>query len=291
MFDWNDARYFLAAARTGSSAHAAALLNVNQSTVSRRIVAMETALNTALFNRTARGLTLREEAETALSLAEDMERAALEMVRRLDSRRNRLEGVVRLTMVEEVAAMWIAPALPEFRRRWPGVRLELLTGNRTFDLARGEADVSLRMMRPREGALFARKIGEYGFAIYGSKAYLEGVDPERLHQWDTLDWVVTDDGSLKLPEPGWLQRSAKKISPVLKCNSLKTLMAAVSAGLGVAMAPKAVARQHPNLERLPIDTRDVRGELWLAVPEELRGQARIQAVLDFLVEAANRSPH
>jgi len=286
--DWDDWRYFLTAARTGGAANAAEVLGVNQSTVSRRIGSLEETLGMRLFRRSSRGLTLREEGEALVPLAEEMERAALAMRGMADRRRDRVEGVVRLTTVEELASMVIVPFLAAFRQREPGIQLELLTDYRALDLAAGEADIALRLGRPTDEALYARKLGEFGFGVYAAESYLAGMSAAQLRDLRGLDWVVEHEGSPNMPDSRWLAKNLPDLEPVLRCNRLETIIAAVLAGLGVALLPKAMARGRPGLARLPVDTSEVRGELWLAIPEALREQARIQAVTAFVVESVYR---
>ena len=288
MFDWNDLRFFIAVARTGSGSRAAEQLNVNQSTVSRRIAALEDRLGIRLFERSAHGLSPSPEAVHLQARAEEIERIALEIERETAARRDAPEGVVRVATVEEIAATLIAPALPEFRRQWPGIKIDLLTGVRVLDLVRGEADVSLRLIRPTQTELFAKKVGEFGYGVYAASTYLQNLSPDRIDQITALDWMVLEDSLSISPEGPWLKRHLVGVKPILKCTSIKTLIAAVQAGMGVALLPRPSAYFYPGLERLPIDTREARTEIWLVVHQDAKRRTIVQAVMDFLIQVINK---
>jgi len=283
MFAWDDMRVFLMVARTLSTARAAERLKVNQSTVSRRIAALEEALGMALFERGPRGIQLKSAAERLMGLAEEMEATAFAVEREISGRSNQPEGKVRVTTIEDLASVLIAPELPAFRRRWPNIDLVLLTTPVTLDLSRGEADVSLRLARPTQSDLHARKVGGFGYGVFASDDYIASVEPDRLAQMPALDWIVLEDVTHPVPESRWLREKLPGMKPVLSCNGIKTQIAAVQAGLGVAVVPRPYAYFHPGLRRLPIDTQGLYRELWLVVHSALRHSAPVQAVMDFLL--------
>ncbi len=288
MFDWNDMRYFLAVVRTGSASGAAMSLKVNQSTVSRRIAALEQDLGDSLFNRTSNGHLLRTEMAWLLPLAEAMEDAAKTTVRELANRKAGVEGVVKVATVEEMATMLIAPELPVFFKQWPGIKIELLTGTRIVDLLKKEADVSLRLARPTQEGLYARKVGGFGYAAFAGQSYYEQITEQQLTQIETLDWMVLDSKTPNMPDVLWFDKHLPNVTPILRCTSPKTLIAAVQAGMGVAILPKPSAYLHPGLKRLPVDTRSASQEVWLAIRETMRDSPVIQAVMEFLIMAINK---
>ena len=288
MFAWDDLRYFLAVARTGNCSRAAARLRVNQSTVSRRIAALEKELNASLFERIPKGLVLRPDGERLFREAEAMEELALQVTRSFTGRSHQPEGTVRVATIEEIATLFLVPALPEFHKRWPGIKIRLVTGTKTLNLAKGEADVSLRLARPTHGDLHARKVGGFGYGVYAARTYLATLDEERLGDLGSLDWILVEDHHPSQLESRWLKRHLPNIDPILKCNGLKTQMAAVSAGLGVSLLPRPMSKLDPELIRLPVDTGEIRRDIWLVVHRDLRKAAMIQAVMDFLASAINR---
>lgn len=287
-YQWDDLRVFLAIARSGNTSRAARILNVNQSTVSRRLQALEDALQLVLFSRTATGLTLSADGERLLRLALKVEEAALAIDRELTGTRDALEGVVRVTTVEEIASMIIAPNLKSFRERWPRIQLKLITSNRNLDLSRGEADVALRMARPTQGDLVARKVGGFGYGVFTTQAYLDGLESERVGKPELLDWVVLDPGVVPWPDALWFDREMPGVVPVLRATSFKTLLASVQAGLGVALLPRPYRYMYPELVLLPIATGPLHNEIWLTVHKDLRKVKAIEAVMTFLEETMRK---
>ena len=167
MLDWNDLRYFLAVARTGSTLAASRTLKVAQATVSRRITALEDALGTTLFVRSASGYQLSVRGRAMLTSAEAVERSIENMVNSVEAEGRRLSGSVRLTTVESAANVWIMPALAAFRAQHPDVTAEVIVDDRTLDIARGEADIAIRFGNPpQDDSLFIRRIVEMHESVY-----------------------------------------------------------------------------------------------------------------------------
>ncbi len=288
LYQWDDLRVFLAIARCGNASRAAGVLNVNQSTVSRRLQALEDALELKLFSRAPTGFVLSADGERLLRLALKVEEATLAIERELTGNRDTLEGVVRVTTVEEIASMIIAPNLKSFRERWPRIQLKLITSNRTLDLARGEADVALRMARPTQGDLVARKVGGFGYGVFATQAYLDGLESERVGKPELLDWVVLDPAVVTWPDALWFDRELPGVVPVLRATSFKTLLAAVQAGFGVALLPRPFRYMYSGLVLLPISTGPLHNEIWLVVHKDLRKVKAIEAVMTFLEEAMRK---
>ena len=161
MFDWNDLRFFLAVARTGSTLAASKSLNVAQATVSRRITMLEEGLGTALFLRSPSGYTLSVRGAAMLPHAEAVQREVEALQISVAAEGRRLSGTVRLTTVESAANMWLMPAIASFRAKHPAVMAEIIVDDRALDIARGEADIAIRFGNPpQDDSLVIRRIVE-----------------------------------------------------------------------------------------------------------------------------------
>ena len=172
MFDWNDLRAFLAVARHGSAAAAAPELKVNQTTVVRRLEALEVALGVQLIERSPTGSRLTWAGTRLLAQAERVSVEADGVVRLAQALTRELSGVLRLTSVDLVANNLVIPALTEFRALHPGVTVELITGRELLDIARGEADVAIRSATSLEDSdLVSRKLLDVPFGVVCSRAY------------------------------------------------------------------------------------------------------------------------
>jgi DNA-binding transcriptional LysR family regulator len=278
---WDDLRFLLAAVRDGSFAAAARRLRVDPATVGRRLRALQLAVGAPLLERSPGRLSLTAAGERALRAAEQMDAAALHLERVVDAGLPAVEGVLRIGATEGLADRVVAPRLPELLARHPALHLELVTSNEAANLSRREADVAVRLFRPAEPALAARRAGLLAFGLYASAGYLgrrgRPAGP-RLEGHDLLGYepgLATRSGAL-----GWADELGGRV--VLRATSAGALLAAAAAGAGIGLLPCFLADREPDLARvLPaLRTR----ELWLVVHGDLRRTARARAGLDFLAQ-------
>lgn len=293
MFEWSDARQFLAVQRNGSLTAAARELKVNQSTVSRRIAVLEAMLGARLFDRTPDGLTLTPVGERVYEAARRMEEAALAVERTASGEDAKVEGPVRLATSEAFAVGFLFDHLAELRQRYPSLTVEVSVGQPSVDLARREADVALRF-RPRGTApaqpnLVARRLGGMAFAAFASRAYLaKRGAPRRANNLAGHDVVAYDEDLPPIPGSAWLRDASQGVAGVTRCTSVLALAAAARGGLGVTVVPCFLGLRRPALVRLaPPSTVDF-ADIWLVVHPDLRGNARVRAVMDWLAEAVAR---
>jgi DNA-binding transcriptional LysR family regulator len=174
MFAWDDLRYFLAFARTGSMLAAAKLLGVNQSTVQRRLAELEQRLGCRLVMRHLTGYRLTELGEALRPSAEHVEAAVTAFQRDLASRDQAVAGTVRLTTGSVLADRLRRTSLIEaFHARYSGLRLELVTSDRFLDLSKGDADLAIRAGDPQDNTLAGRKIADAPWAVFASRSYVD----------------------------------------------------------------------------------------------------------------------
>jgi len=281
MERWDDLRIFLAAFREGSCAAAGTRLGVNQSTISRRISALESALGVRLFDRTPEGLVPTAAAEEIVPRAELFEVTAAELIDAVEGLDTSLGGVVRIASPFLIASELLAPALPAFVQGRPGLRVELIAGDALVDLTRREADLALRFVRPDRGDIVVRRVGTLRFGVFGTKSYLDahrGKPPEEL-AW--LDWESTQ---AHLPDAAWLRAELPGVEPVLRTNSLGVRLRATCAGLGVAVFARSLAALHPELREVKGLSAIPEVPVWLVGHRALRNLPRIKAVWAFLEE-------
>ncbi len=286
MFDWNDVRYFIAVAQTGSTLAAARQIGVSQTTAARRISALEDALGVQLFDRVPTGYRLTEPGSALLPRALELQREATSLEEAAAAATRQVSGVVRLTIGEIYASTLLAPMLGDFHEAFPGIRLQLETTDALRDLAAGAADVALRScVRPEGSGLVGRRIASDDWGIYCSAGYAERRGrPARRR--DLADHVLIGGG-----EPGvrkyyweWLERHGLSEHVVVEHDSSVGMLSAVRAGLGIAALPCLVADLEPDLVRcLPPMAEGERG-LWLLTHERVRHDPRVRATLDFIAE-------
>jgi DNA-binding transcriptional LysR family regulator len=284
--EWDDYRYFLAVAKAGSLSGAARLMCVDQSTVGRRLAALEAQVGTRLFDHTPEGYVLTAAGESVRAEVDRLEEGFLAVERRLAGGDARLEGVVRLAITEVFANAFLIPHLLELRSQHPGLSLELLTGNSPIDLARREADLAVRLgMAPKQPNLVVRQIGVAAFGLYALPDYLARHGRPRLHDGLNGHQVVGYGGDLSsVPLARFVDERAQKATIVLRANGVASVFEAVSVGLGIGALPcilgaRGLKRIGPVGGIIPILS---------VVHQDLLRNGRIRAVLRFLSEVIKR---
>jgi DNA-binding transcriptional LysR family regulator len=278
--EWSDLRYVLTVARAGTLAAAARRLGVNQTTVARRLAAAERALGARLFERRDGVRHPTRAGEAAIAQAARVEQEFLALERGVAGADAAPAGTVRVTAVPILANRLLIPALPGLLRRYPQLRIELVAESRNLSLTRREADIALRLARPEAGTALVRRIGRLDYAVYG---------PRR--RAGDLAWITYEEGSSHLPQARFIAAQGEETAP-LAVNDAEGLVEAVRAGLGKSLVPCFVGDRTPGLRRLGRGVAFSR-DIWLLVHRDLRAQARIAAVIDWLIElmpAAQQTP-
>ncbi len=271
--NWSDAKYVLAAARAGSLNGAAKVLDVNATTVARRLEAFEKALGSRLFERIDGRLVLTAAGEIALRHLSDAERALRELDA-LGSIDHALpSGTVRVSTVGTLLGCYLMPRLVEFMHAWPAVRLELIADTAHADLLGREVDLALRMVRPETGSLAVKRLSQIAFATYCAKQEFETLREKSIDEWP---WIGYEKRFEHLPEAHWRREHAPTARLVLCTTVGATTLNAVQAGLGVAMLPCYAAEAAGDLVRLtaPVPLR----ELWLVAEPNGRRLPAVNAV-------------
>ena len=271
----------LAVSRSGGIGGAAGALGVNQSTVFRRLNALEESLGVRLFERLPGGYRATHAGQDMVGAAERMEEEVLSLARSLTGRDERLCGHLRVTASESLAHRPLVRHLAAFRAEHPGITLEVIVENRTLALSRRESDVALRATRPAEGDLYGRKLADVAWTVYGAPAYLERAGrpaaPEDLADHALIGW---DAGSPVLKAAEWLRGLAPEAAVVYRANSTLNQTAACAAGLGLAVLPCFLGDLQPGLERVLPPIPALTRELWLVTHQDLKRTARVRAFLE-----------
>ncbi len=288
--DWGDLRYFLAVARDGSTLAAGRRLRVSQTTVARRITALEAALDVRLFDRRASGYALTPVGDALLANAQRVESEAQALIDKAAATGRESGGVVRLTVIEIYAVTVLTPILLELRDAHPEIHIELDTGHEIRDLADGAADISLRTaVQPAGAGLIGRRLRDDTWSIYCSRDYAEQ-HGRPSNRRDFADHRFIGGGGYGVEEVygAWLRAHKLEHAVALHHDSITGLLAAVRGGAGVAGLPCLVADADEDLLRCLPPAKTDRG-LWLLTHERLRHVPRIRTVLDFLAARLGRA--
>jgi DNA-binding transcriptional LysR family regulator len=278
IMDWEDLRYFLALAQTGSLSGAARALRVNHATVSRRVAALEERLQVRLVERLPRSCRLTEMGVQVYEHALGIEEHAFAIERAVHARRAPLTGTVMLSAAPVLVDNFLAQRLGIFCERYPGIRLSLSAEAQNVSLSRREADVAVRMERPQEQSNVVRKLGTMGFALYASRDYVH------LHKPVAWEFIVYGPQYEDMPQQRWLRRLAGSRNIVCEVGDITGQHAAARAGVGVAGLPSFLGDADEQLLRLPHDGESFGRELWLIVHQDLKRSQSVRAVMDFVIE-------
>lgn len=283
--EWSALRDVVAVAETGSLSAAARQLGTSQPTIGRRIEQLEKELNTLLFNRTSKGLILTPVGEQILSNALNMAESASSIERIASGADQRLEGVVRMTMTDQMGNYWLPTKMPEFHARFPGLRVEVVVENRNLDLFKREADIAVRFSRPQQLDLVVRKSINYLYGLYASTAYLEKHGRPRTlkdlknHSFISYDVTIFNNAALKR-----LEEMIGEKNILQRYTSNSGIISALKQDLGLSAVGCYFADKEPALERLMPERFDYGFNAWVVTHVDLFKSARIKAVFDFLVE-------
>ncbi|KRA83689.1 LysR family transcriptional regulator [Altererythrobacter sp. Root672] len=278
-FDWDKVRVFLALIHEGTLSGAARSLRIVPSSVSRNIEDLEHALGSHLFYRTPRGYLPTDAGRALVENAEAAERAMFAFTARGSGHGSSVTGTVRLATAENFATRLILPNVATLLARHPELRLEVVTDVRTVQLSRREADIALRLVRPRSGSYLVSKVAEMESAIFAASDYLlEGPIIDRLVCWDERD--------ADLAAAQWLRKMRPKGKAAVTTTSLASQLAAVKGGAGLGVLPLFMA---DGLNKVSDEI--LRQPVWLVRHSDTHRSAPIIAVMQFIRECLGRTSH
>jgi DNA-binding transcriptional LysR family regulator len=281
--DWDDLRYFLAVYRSGSTSGAARALSVQHTTVGRRLAALEDRLGASLFTRTPSGLIPTTAAAEILPLAESAERSMRDIERAVAGRDGRLEGVVRLTTSDAFSGFFVR-RLTALHAEHPGLVVEILSANRTFDLTRGEADLAVRMVPTTQPDLICRQVATVGWSLFASESYISRRGPlASAAELGGHELIGYDESLAGTPGARWLAEHARAARIVMRGNSIGAVINAAIVGIGIALVPCYLVAGEPTIRRL-VPGLLLEREVWLVFHPDAGRIARVRRVIDFVTE-------
>jgi DNA-binding transcriptional LysR family regulator len=286
MNEWTDLRFLLAIQRQRTLSGAARKLGCDQTTVGRRLEALEATLEARLFRRTPDGYFPTRDGELALARAERVEEEIVSLEREVVGRDERPAGLVRLTTYESFGTTFLAPRLGELRSRHPDIDLLLNMDNRPLNLSRREADLAVRPGKPSQQPLHIRKIGSVTAAFYAAPSYLKRRGEPRAAD-ELAGHDIIDDEESSYAMSRWLASLARGARTVLRCDSAVAQASAAAAGLGIVVLYCYVGDGQRGLKRI-LPKLELTNDLWIAVHRDLQHAARVRAVIDFVADVTKR---
>ncbi|HEY8027862.1 MAG TPA: LysR family transcriptional regulator [Burkholderiaceae bacterium] len=282
---WELYRSFLGILREGSLSGAARLLGLTQPTVGRHLDALEQGLGMVLFLRSQHGLSPTREAEALRPYAEAMESTSAAFLRVAASQKGNVTGTVRITASEVVSVEVLPPILADLRQAYPELMIELVATDRMEDLLQRDADIAVRMTRPSQSALVARRVGDVELGCYAHRRYLDrrGV-PGSLEELAGHDVIGFDQETVftraVLADLPFLSRTQF----ALRCDNDLATLAALRAGFGIGVCQVGLARANADLVRLFPEQAVYKLDTWIAMHEDLRQTPVCKATFAALVD-------
>ena len=287
MLDWNDLRFFLAVARDGSTLAAGRRLRVSQTTVARRVSALEEVLGFPLFDKRQAGYVLTPAGEELVNRAERVEAAAAAFSEAASAQSRDFSGSVKITTEEVYAITLLAPLLRELHEQHSGILIELDTAQQVRDLGAGEADIALRSTTGPEQAtgLVGRQLCTDDWALYCSLSYAErhGV-PRTRAAMRKHSFIGGGGGHLWLHYQSWLKELGLEQQVAMHHATSGGLLSGVRSGFGIAVLPCVCGDADPDLVRCVPPREDHGRVLWLFTHERVRRTPRVRVVIDFLYD-------
>jgi DNA-binding transcriptional LysR family regulator len=281
--DWDDLRVFLAIQRAGSLRGAARLLGLNHATVNRRLTTLETGLGSKLFDRTRDGLVRTQAGDDLLQSAERVEDELFTVQRNIAERDANLSGEVKVSVPFAIMRGVLSAELHRFAQLYPGIELDIDLTDRFSDLARLEADVSIRMAHEVTDDVLGRRLVRYCQAIYAAPQFAKALEFNSDPVHAGLGWIGWHGGD---GDKAWVRGTPYPTLPVrhnLPSHALQ--IEAAKAGMGLAMLPCFLGDREPDLVRAPRAVPVPDRSIWLLSRHGLRGTARVRAFVDFIAIA------
>jgi len=280
---WELYRSFLAVVREGSLSGAARALDLTQPTIGRHIDALEAALGLTLFTRSQAGLIASEGASNLVPYAEAMASAADALQRAASGDAEGDGGAVRITASEMIGGEILPSALVAFREKHPRIVVELMLSNRSEDLLRREADIAVRMVRPSQGALFARKIGMIQLGFHAHPRYLKAHGTPKTMTELLEHPLIGFDKSPSVRRLDKLNFPIERDRFAFRCDSDLGQYAALRAGFGIGVCQLGLARRDKLVPVLP-GALDFQLETWVVMHEDLKSTRRMRLMFDHLAD-------
>jgi len=286
--NWDKLKIFHAVAESGNFTKATYLLNLSQSAISRQIQSLEQELQTKLFERHARGLSLTENGEYLFKTAHEVISKLKDVESTLMDKKNKPSGKLTVTTVVSFGTTWLTPRIQEFMKLNPEIEIELIFDDEELDLSTRQADIGIWMRRPKQLNHIQKKLIDINYHIYGSTKYLEQYGHlKNLSDLNKHKFISYGRGAPSpVFNPDWALKlgvkDGKKRKPIMKVNSVYGLLLAVQSGVGLAALPDYMTVSVPNIVRVLPQIEGPKTEAHFVYPQSLKNVARVVAFRNFL---------
>lgn len=273
--NWDDIRYFLAVYRERTLSGAAESLEVNHTTVSRRITALEQKLKIKLFVKKRKGMCLTEQAHSVLNFAMNMESEAHAFSRKLQGQDSQLSGKLRITLADSFMYYFMGRSLVDFSELYPDIELEILNSDNPVNLNTQEADIAFRFTDNPPEHLIGRRVAMVDYAIYASKELYESTNDFNQSKIKALCW------NYQITRPLWLEKNFSNVQIGTRFDSVMGLMAFLRNGAGIAQLPCIFAENDPLLKRIPTQFVEPGWGVWILYHLDLKSSSKVRTAYQY----------
>ena len=282
---WELYRSFLSVLIEGSLSGAARALGVAQPTVGRHVAALEKSLGLALFTRSQIGLMPTEAALSLRSYAETMQSTAAALERAAASQGTGVRGTVRVTASDVIGVEVLPPIIASLRDEHPDLVLELVLTDRMQDLLRREADIAVRMARPRQELLVARRVGQIELGLHAHRRYLSRYGtPTTIADLADHALIGFDQTTAFIRSAGKGLSGWRREAFAMRTDNNLAQLALIRSGAGIGVCQAAIARRDDSIVRLFPRHFSLQMETWITMHEDLRNSPRCRVAFDALIK-------
>lgn len=290
--DWDLIKTFLAVVKTGSLSAAARELGISQPTLSRDIQTLEKTTKLNLFRRNTQGLQLTETGQNLVDSASRMNEAADLFARQVSGMAAHVAGDVRISANEIVGVYLLPPAIVALREQHPAINVEIVISNKTSSLSKRETDIALRMFRPTQPDLVARRLPELELGFYAHRDYLKKHGtPTSFDEFRGHTIIGFDEGMDFIDGAAQMGYHFVRDNFPLRTDNLLMQVNLLRAGAGISGTHVRLADQWPELQRIfewiPLPAL----EFWVVCHSDVQYSTRIRTVMDFLVAWFAEDPY
>lgn len=275
--DWNDFRYVIAIADSGSLKAASAELNVNHSTVWRRVKNLEQQLDCQIFIVDRRGYRLTDAGEDILSNARKIASNVETIKLKTAINKKDMQGLIRITAPNTIASRILPELIQRFNAKYPLVQFEIIQEMRNLDICNLEADIAIRSGDKAPDNLIARKLKSAPWGIFGHQSL---IPQEGLNLTDLKSQPLIGYNGFNIKPVKWFRNNLSEGPYHIQCNNVATAYGCAQNKLGFALLPVLMSTDLEEVYRLP----EFNEFIWLLTHSEMRKIIRVKVFWDFLLE-------
>lgn len=283
--NWDDLRVFLALARNGRVSKASQSLEMDSTTLIRRVKKLEESLNCSLFELSKKGYLLTDHGLRLVQYIEKAEHFVLEAQHDLTNERKELSGIIRVSVSEGFGTWFLAPLLPAFKREFPNISIELVATSGFLNINKREADIAILLEKPTKGLLYTKRLTDYSLRLYMHQQLLSGkAIPKHYEDLKPYPVVSYVPDLLYAPQLKFIEESLLSPLHSLSSTSINAQYQMLNHQAGVGILPCFIANHSDDLVAVLEDKVKITRTFWVATHRDVRHLARIQAFLDWLTD-------